>query len=410
MLSEKQIQLNESLSNLAKKLDITPSKYKDAVERYTAVGSWLESGQYPKATEVPQIYPQGSFRLGTVIRPIKEGKETDYDIDLVCQLAIAKSNTNSAGLKNMVGDRLKENAGYRRMLDEEGRRCWTLEYAQEKDGIGFHMDVLPAIPTDDAGLSVLNENQVSFQYSQHAIDITDKNKETRIYSWKPSGSNPEGYAKWFDTIKTCYPNYADIAFNQKQAIFESCVTEQGQPIFASVDRVPEQLIKTPLQRVIQILKRHRDTHFQNNPDDKPISIIITTLSSIAYGNETELYTALMNIVDKLTDYEVSGLIKYIDGQWRIPNPVNPTENFADRWNDKDSQKSQAFFDWLRALKKDFDVATQRRDVVDICNYLWPLFGVKYAQAETQKSNIVEVSPKPSRPKVQITNPNKPWRP
>ena len=75
MLNEKQIQLNESLSDLAKKLDITPSKYKDAVERYTAVGSWLESGQYPKAAELPQIYPQGSFRLGTVIRPIKEGKE-----------------------------------------------------------------------------------------------------------------------------------------------------------------------------------------------------------------------------------------------------------------------------------------------------------------------------------------------
>ena len=407
MLNEKQIQLNESLYDLAKKLDITPSKYKDAVERYRAVGNWLESGQYPKTTGLPEIYPQGSFRLGTVIRPIKEGKETDYDIDLVCQLSIVKSITNAAELKITVGDRLKKNADYQRMLDEEGRRCWTLEYAQEEDGIGFHMDVLPAIPTDDAGLSILNENQVSSQYSQHAIDITDKNKETKVYSWKPSGSNPEGYAKWFDMIKTCYPNYADIAFRQKQSIFESCVTKQGQQIFASVDRVPEQLVKTPLQRAIQILKRHRDIYFQDNSDNKPISIIITTLAAIAYGNETELYSALMNVVDKLTDYEASGLIRYIDGQWCIPNPVNPIENFADRWNDRGSQKSQAFFDWLRALRKDFNEATQYRNVANICNYLWPLFGVKYAQAGTPKSNIIAVS---SRPKVQITNPNKPWRP
>lgn len=305
MLNERQINLNENLNNLAEKLDIPPSKYKDAVERYTAIGNWLEKGQFPKATELPQIYPQGSFRLGTVIRPIKEGKEADYDIDLVCQLPIAKACISSAALKNTVGDRLKENADYRRMLDDEGRRCWTLEYAQEEDGIGFHVDVLPAIPTNDAGLSILNENQVPFQYSQHAIDITDKDKETNTHSWKPSGSNPEGYAKWFDSIKTCYPNYADIAFDQRNAIFESCVNKQGQQIFASIDRVPDQLVKTPLQRAIQILKRHRDIHFHRAPDNKPISIIITTLATIAYGNETELYSALVNIADKLTNYAIS---------------------------------------------------------------------------------------------------------
>ena len=174
--------------------------------------------------------------------------------------------------------------------------------------------------------------------------------------------------------------------------------------------MPDQLVKTPLQRAVQILKRHRDIHFQDNPDNKPISIIITTLATIAYGNETELYSALVNIVDKLTDYEASKLIKYIDGQWRIPNPVNPTENFADRWNDKGSQKSQAFFDWLRALKGDFEAATHHKDIAHICNYMWPLFGVKYIQAATPRSNVIEVSSAPSRPKVQITNPNKPWRP
>jgi len=35
-----------------------------------------------------RIYPQGSFRLGTVVRP--DTRTGEYDIDLVCWLLIAK--------------------------------------------------------------------------------------------------------------------------------------------------------------------------------------------------------------------------------------------------------------------------------------------------------------------------------
>ena len=49
------------------------------------------------------------------------------------------------GLKNLVGDAIKtyvSNSSYQVSLQEEGRRCWTLDYS---DGVQFHMDVLPAI-------------------------------------------------------------------------------------------------------------------------------------------------------------------------------------------------------------------------------------------------------------------------
>ena len=41
--------------------------------------------------------------------------------------------------KHMVGRRLKENCTYRGMLEREGRRCWTLMYAED-DGVGFAPD------------------------------------------------------------------------------------------------------------------------------------------------------------------------------------------------------------------------------------------------------------------------------
>ena len=74
------------LVNIAEDLDIPPGKYKEAVERYTSVGQWLEGGTYPGTDGVPAIYVQGSFRLGTVVRPYKQWRDADYDIDLACEL------------------------------------------------------------------------------------------------------------------------------------------------------------------------------------------------------------------------------------------------------------------------------------------------------------------------------------
>ena len=44
-----------------------------------------------------------------------------------------------------------------------------------------------------------------------------------------------------------------------------------------IEDVPTYRVKTPLQMAIQLLKRHRDIYFQNNNENAPISIIITTL-------------------------------------------------------------------------------------------------------------------------------------
>jgi len=378
MLNSEQRQFNDILINFAEELDIPPSKYKQAVERYSAVGNWLEAGEYENACGRPDIYPQGSFRLGTVIRPIRDGKEVDYDIDLVCQLPQDKSSTTAKALKQVIGGRLKANASYKRMLDEEGRRCWTLEYAEE-DGIGFHMDVLPSIPTDSNGLLGLRESGVHDRYNQHAIDITDKDKDTYVYEWKPSGSNPRGYAIWFEDINKAAHDRVEL--NQKRAIVQNFST-----IYESVETVPDALIRTPLQRAIQILKRHRDLCFRDNPEIKPISMIITTLAAQAYDGETELYTALVNIVDKITNHETSKLIKHVEGEWRIPNPVNPKENFADRWNDGEEspEKVRAFFDWLKKVRQEFDSYVGTKGLHVISEGLRESFGERVATAALKK--------------------------
>ena len=93
----------EFLDLVASEIDIPPSKYRDAEGRYVAVGNWLENGDYPGCFGQPRIYPQGSFRLGTVVRLIRNGIEASYDIDLVSEMPLPKLLTTPQEVKQMVG-------------------------------------------------------------------------------------------------------------------------------------------------------------------------------------------------------------------------------------------------------------------------------------------------------------------
>jgi len=307
--------LGPLLESIAQELDISPSKYKVAVDRYRAVGEWLDAEGSALAPYRPQIYPQGSFRLGTVVRPVINGKEADYDIDLVCHLSMKKTTVSPRRLKHMIGDRLKEDGKYEKMLDDEGRRCWTLEYA-EADGIGFHLDALPAIPEDDTGKRTLNMAGVPSQYAAHAIAVTER-LGNGDYMWVRGGSNPFGFAQWFDALNA--GARVRVAPAQKRMLAKAHPRS-----YASVGDVPEALIRTPLQRAIQILKRHRDVRFSRHKweKEKPISMIITTLAAQAYEGQMDVALALEDILAKIVDYARSGIIHKHNGQWEIPNPVD----------------------------------------------------------------------------------------
>lgn len=252
---------------------------------------------------------------------------------------------------------------------------------------------------------------VPSQYFQLAVDITEKDRISGVYDWKISGSNPRGYALWFEDRNR--DAFARVQLNQKQTI-----TEKYAEIYARVEDVPNELIRTPMQRSVQILKRHRDIFFKDNPNNKPISMIITTLAALAYNGEADLVSALHGIVDILTGYNSlsgvsdseSGLIRRADGQWIIPNPVNPAENFADRWNERDSQRPQEFFRWLARLKEDFNYAKQYRDITSMSKFLCPLFGIRIPEIEKPQFNIVDSKPKKEFPRVEIQAPARPWRP
>jgi hypothetical protein len=111
--------------------------------------------------------------------------------------------------------------------------------------------------------------------------------------------------------------------------------------------VPEWTVKTTLQRTVQALKRHRDLHFVESPEDRPASIIITTLAARAYTGGGPLYEVLVGVTTKMP-----GLVEQRSGVYWVANPVQPEENFADRWRDH-PERARHFFEWMERVQLDF---------------------------------------------------------
>jgi len=323
------------LRALGESLDISETQYNALVKSYEAVGTFLQNDTELSVYD-PLVTPQGSLRLGTIIAPINE--DDDIDVDLVFRLKGKNPTWTAKTLKDKVGARLRNSPRYQDMLDDEGRRCWTLLYRQDSANLKerYHMDILPSVASrdyDEQMRSVLTMPFDIINLDRLSIRITDKEREgystlTNIFDWLKS--NPDGYALWF--ANKC----------REKAPTRQLITEDIIPIGKYNPN------KTPLQRIVQILKRHRDVLFGHNKQ-KPISIIITTLAAQAYKGESNILEGLFNVVAHMKDFIKTDN----EGNSIVANPLNPLENYAEKWKE-DPIRKKNFFKWLEAIQNDLN--------------------------------------------------------
>jgi hypothetical protein len=300
------------LANVADIVDLPPDMYQAADEQYRLVGQFLANRSDGDDWDV---YPQGSIRLGTVVRPFT-GDE-GFDLDMVCRRNVERAWTTQEKLKEEVGDALAEYLQANQ--DTPGaphsctpsRRCWTLHYPVE-----FHMDVLPAIPDPNAAPT--------------GILLTDK----KLTRWLPS--DPVAYADWFRQ------RMATELFQRKTAL--------AAEMRKSIEQVPDWQVKTTLQQLVQVLKVHRDLHFYDDLDDRPPSILITTLAAYAYDGNSDLFEAVLHVVDHMGDYIESSTTGP-----RVTSPVSE-ENFVDKWGEY-PERELKFRTWLDKVTRDLEEAS-----------------------------------------------------
>ncbi len=329
----------ETLQDLADSLEIPESRYEEAERSYKSLGDWLNRPNSSIRQFDPQVHVQGSFGLGTVIPPISDDEH--YDIDAVSEFRkLTKSQTTQQQLKHLLGTEMKLYARAQNMDKpvKEHRRCWRLEYA---DGAQFHMDVTPGILNAAEQRELLVSRGLNATFADTAIAITDIDHpayRTPTADWPRS--NPRGYLKWFRS------RMAVIFEERKRELIRKSVRAGTEP-------VPDYAVRTPLQSAVMILKRHRDIMFIKRSDERPISIILTTLAAHAYNGEAKISDALFVILNGMDRF----IERAPDGSYLITNPTDPTENFADKWR-KHPERAAAFFEWLGQARRDFAHAAE----------------------------------------------------
>lgn len=325
---------DEFLEDLGKELEIPERRYEQATTSYESLGEWLNRPESTIRQYGPQVHVQGSFGLGTVTPPL--APEEHYDVDAVCEFhRLTKGQTTQANLKGLLEVEMRSYARSKSMIKplEEHRRCWRQPYADEAQ---FHMDVTPGIPSGGELTQLLKVRGFDASLAETAISITDnRHPHYWIISADWQRSNPRGYLKWF------LSRMAKIYDKRRKELLQKGVRAGTEPI-------PDYRIRTPLQYAIMILKRHRDIMYLGRSDEKPISIILTTLAAHSYEGEEKIAEALFAILTKMDSFIGTAT----DGSRLILNPSDPLENFADKWKEH-PEREQEFHNWLRKARADF---------------------------------------------------------
>lgn len=295
------------LIQICEDLEPTKHQFERARSAYEAIAGWIAGSDDPLLAST-DVYLHGSAGLGTTIRPIGL---MEFDIDIICLLLGVGSDVDPARVKAAVGRRLREHGNYAQMLKEK-KRCWRLNYAGE-----FHLDISPTITNS----SCWNGGEL----------VPDK----ALKSWHPT--NPSGFRELFRKRAALQPRIVGRLSDTRSRA-------DAEPFPASLT------LNEVLNRVVQILKRHRDLYFLSvSADIAPISIIITTLAMQAYELvvRTNVYDDELDVLIATVRAMTLFIERpFVEGRqaYAVWNETTQGENFADRWN-REPERARAFFAW-----------------------------------------------------------------
>ncbi|WP_235362943.1 nucleotidyltransferase domain-containing protein [Serratia marcescens] len=130
--SGKKQRIADLLSQIIETLDLTKTQYANIESAYNGVGTFLAEGDDPLLQDAV-IYPQGSVRLNTTVKP---KNEEQYDIDLICYLPHA-TQADYTGVISAIRQRLESHKTYKTLLSELPRG-FRINYAGD-----YHLDITP---------------------------------------------------------------------------------------------------------------------------------------------------------------------------------------------------------------------------------------------------------------------------
>jgi hypothetical protein len=305
-IKDRSIALDRMLFYICENLQLTETQHGKAEERYKAIARVIDGPESPFIDIESNLYPQGSMRLATTVKPIGG----PHDLDFVCEFAVSHQRVNPMALLDEMYGLFKSHGVYGGMVEKKNR-CVRIIYKDE-----FYLDILPACRDHGNGGT--------------CVQVPDRDQK----NWSPS--NPLGYAQWFEAAT-------------RGIMVRRVVSSSGLAMdkAASIEPIPQLQAteeKTVLQLITQLLKRWRDIHYADS-SFPPISVVLTTLAASLYQGEQFLSQGLLAILDRIVTRldAAHALGKRLE----VRNPSHPKEDFSERWKDN----SRAYYEFDLGIRR-----------------------------------------------------------
>jgi hypothetical protein len=277
------IDVDELLRLVAERIQLSPSKWQEACERYQTIAALLEGAG--SKLRVRDSYPQGSVRIQATIAS-RRGDD-QHDIDFITELEVGR--TSPEEMIDLLFHSIDQGEGSRYHGKCTRRnRCVTIEYAD------MHLDVTPAYRAGEPW---------------RLSSIPDRRLDRQVLS------NPEGFALWFAGMlkHAGYKHYELRAY-------------QPAPAQAPVNEKPNPLI------VLQLLKRWRNVRYVSRDERKPPSVLLACLiaqTAAKFGQAASLLDELwLHACELEKTFDEHGRSRRL---LHVPNPACRQDALTDRW-------------------------------------------------------------------------------
>jgi hypothetical protein len=293
------------LADVAVRIQLSPTKYLLAVQRYLSISDWLDRADSPLHGRVDLVYPQGSMAIGATTSAVQD---EDYDIDLIAQLRLPQQmpphevlNLLDAAVRGAKGSRYFE-------MTYRHTRCVQVRYGNE-----MHLDITPMVRRP-----VSPEREGWLFHSPKSLPTLDD--ATLL-------ANPYGFAQWFAKMTPAQRDFAK-AFAARERLYEAMT----QVAKADAEPVPEQEPvedKSMAVIALQLIKRWRVLRYTERAGRCPASVLLACFVAEAAGNTRSLSEELL--YQARYAYERIAQAHRVGQLINVHNPVCQADDFTDRW-------------------------------------------------------------------------------
>lgn len=301
--------IDEILANIAVRIQLPPSTYQKAIERYNTIADYIDRPTSSLNDNVNEVYTQGSIAIGATIRSLKSQSDDLYDVDIIAEI-----NGRNDSTPTEILDELYHSVNGEKGSRYHGRtirqtRCVTVQYGD------MHIDITPMVRVSS-----------THQALERAGKISHSSTESPRVEYFAE-NNSYGLAEYINTRVPQTRVFSERFAKRATAYDQELLLEK-----AEVQPAPDQ---TEVQEksitivALQLIKRHLQILWSDNESRKgfrkPPTVILSRLVSDFGLGDGSLSNEVICLANRLSD-KFSSTEKVV-----VTNPSYEKDELTDRW-------------------------------------------------------------------------------